>query len=336
MSDNPFDPSVWQPVDGFELTDITYHRHVVDGEAAADGAGRVRPAGGAQRVSAAHRRRAVPRARPRPDVVRRRRRPADRQRAVAQGRRLGVLLRRRPAHPRPQRLPVRVGRDRRDGGPRARRAAAHPRGAAADPVHAEGRHLPGQRLGRGRRAQPARDVRSDAGQPRARPVQADRRRRRQLRRRLRQCVSGEAGRARSSPARSSSSAARTRPSRCTRWVRSTRSSTTPTWSPLACEWAAAINGKSPQAIRMLKYAFNLTDDGLVGQQLFAGEATRLAYMTDEAVEGRDAFLQKRDPDWSAVPPLLLERFGRANRRSALRKRAEITRLRRRGARRGWS
>ena len=67
------------------------------------------------------------------------------------------------------------------------------------------------------------------------------------------------------------------------------------------EWAAEINGKSPQAVRMLKYAFNLTDDGLMGQQLFAGEATRLAYMTDEAVEGRDAFLEKRDPDWSRFP-----------------------------------
>ncbi|MDM2113409.1 enoyl-CoA hydratase-related protein, partial [Mycobacteroides abscessus] len=70
---------------------------------------------------------------------------------------------------------------------------------------------------------------------------------------------------------------------------------------VALEWAAAINGKSPQAQRMLKYAFNLTDDGLVGQQLFAGEATRLAYMTDEAVEGRDSFLQKREPDWSPYP-----------------------------------
>ena len=66
-------------------------------------------------------------------------------------------------------------------------------------------------------------------------------------------------------------------------------------------WAAEINAKSPQAQRMLKYAFNLLDDGLVGQQLFAGEATRLAYMTDEAVEGRDAFLEKRPPDWSGVP-----------------------------------
>ncbi len=67
------------------------------------------------------------------------------------------------------------------------------------------------------------------------------------------------------------------------------------------QWAAAINAKSPQAQRMLKFAFNLLDDGLVGQQLFAGEATRLAYMTDEAVEGRDAFLEKRAPDWSRYP-----------------------------------
>jgi naphthoate synthase len=69
----------------------------------------------------------------------------------------------------------------------------------------------------------------------------------------------------------------------------------------ALEWATEINGKSPTAQRMLKYAFNLIDDGLVGQQLFAGETTRLAYMTDEAVEGRDAFLEKRSPDWSRFP-----------------------------------
>ncbi len=67
------------------------------------------------------------------------------------------------------------------------------------------------------------------------------------------------------------------------------------------EWAAKICGKSPTAQRMLKYAFNLIDDGLVGQQVFAGETTRLAYMTDEAVEGRDSFLEKRDPDWSKFP-----------------------------------
>ncbi|MEO7587757.1 MAG: 1,4-dihydroxy-2-naphthoyl-CoA synthase, partial [Arachnia sp.] len=66
-------------------------------------------------------------------------------------------------------------------------------------------------------------------------------------------------------------------------------------------WAAKICGKSPTAQRMLKYAFNMIDDGLVGQQVFAGETTRLAYMTDEAVEGRDSFLEKRDPDWSRFP-----------------------------------
>lgn len=69
----------------------------------------------------------------------------------------------------------------------------------------------------------------------------------------------------------------------------------------ALEWAATINGKSPTAIRMLKYAFNLPDEGLVGQQLFAGEATRLGYGTDEAQEGRDAFLEKRDPDYGRFP-----------------------------------
>ena len=69
----------------------------------------------------------------------------------------------------------------------------------------------------------------------------------------------------------------------------------------ALAMAATIATKSPQAIRMLKFAFNLADDGLMGQQVFAGEATRLAYMTDEAAEGRDAFLEKRDPDWSAFP-----------------------------------
>jgi naphthoate synthase len=70
---------------------------------------------------------------------------------------------------------------------------------------------------------------------------------------------------------------------------------------VALEWAALINSKSPTAMRMLKYGFNLPDDGLVGQQLFAGEATRLAYGTAEAQEGRDAFLEKRPQDYSAFP-----------------------------------
>jgi naphthoate synthase len=67
------------------------------------------------------------------------------------------------------------------------------------------------------------------------------------------------------------------------------------------EWARIVCSKSPTAQRMLKFAFNAIDDGMVGQQVFSGEATRLAYMTDEAVEGRDAFLQKRPPDWTPFP-----------------------------------
>src|SRR5687768_3509915 len=70
---------------------------------------------------------------------------------------------------------------------------------------------------------------------------------------------------------------------------------------VALEWGRAVNAKSPTAQRMLKFSFNLIDDGLIGQQLFAGEATRLAYMTDEAAEGRDSFLEKREPDWSPYP-----------------------------------
>ena len=69
----------------------------------------------------------------------------------------------------------------------------------------------------------------------------------------------------------------------------------------ALRWAREVNSKSPTAQRMVKFAMNLIDDGLVGQQVFAGETTRLAYMTEEAAEGRDAFLQKRSPDWSAFP-----------------------------------
>ncbi|MDR0783827.1 MAG: 1,4-dihydroxy-2-naphthoyl-CoA synthase [Propionibacteriaceae bacterium] len=67
------------------------------------------------------------------------------------------------------------------------------------------------------------------------------------------------------------------------------------------QWASLIAQKSPTAIRMLKYAFNAIDDGLIGQQIFAGETTRLAYMAPEAKEGRDAFLEKRPPNWSAFP-----------------------------------
>jgi naphthoate synthase len=67
------------------------------------------------------------------------------------------------------------------------------------------------------------------------------------------------------------------------------------------EWAAEIMRKSPTSIRMLKYAMNAVDDGLVGQQLFAGEATRLAYASEEAAEGKNAFLEKRAPNWAPYP-----------------------------------
>jgi naphthoate synthase len=69
----------------------------------------------------------------------------------------------------------------------------------------------------------------------------------------------------------------------------------------ALEWAARINAKSPTALRLFKYAMNLPDDGLIGQQVFAGEATRLLYGTEEAAEGRDAFLERRPPDFSGTP-----------------------------------
>jgi naphthoate synthase len=69
----------------------------------------------------------------------------------------------------------------------------------------------------------------------------------------------------------------------------------------ALHWGEEVVAKSPTAQRMLKFAFNLIDDGLVGQQIFAGEATRLGYMTDEAEEGRDAFLEKREPDFRRFP-----------------------------------
>ena len=70
---------------------------------------------------------------------------------------------------------------------------------------------------------------------------------------------------------------------------------------VALQWAAEMNSKSPTAMRMLKFGFNMSDDGMVGQQLFAGEATRLAYGTEEAAEGRDSFVEKRPKDFSKFP-----------------------------------
>ena len=70
---------------------------------------------------------------------------------------------------------------------------------------------------------------------------------------------------------------------------------------VALDWAREMNSKSPTAMRMLKYGFNMIDDGLVGQQLFAGEATRLAYGTEEAEEGRKAFIEKREKNFKKYP-----------------------------------
>jgi len=70
---------------------------------------------------------------------------------------------------------------------------------------------------------------------------------------------------------------------------------------VALDWAREMNSKSPTAMRMLKFGFNMIDDGLVGQQIFAGEATRLAYGTEEATEGRDSFVEKRIKDFSKYP-----------------------------------
>jgi hypothetical protein len=173
---------------------LRVHRHhLPPGRRRRRGARGVRPAGGAQRVPPPHRRRAVPGARPRPPVPGRRVRAAHGQRPLAEGRWLGLLLGGRSADPGPRRLPLRGRRVVRHGRPRPHRAAPHPRGAAAHPHDAQGGGLRGARVGRGRGAQPARRVRPDAGQPRARPVPPDRRGRRQLRRRVRLGLPGPAG-----------------------------------------------------------------------------------------------------------------------------------------------
>jgi naphthoate synthase len=67
------------------------------------------------------------------------------------------------------------------------------------------------------------------------------------------------------------------------------------------QWAREILEKSPTALRFLKASFNADTDGLAGLQQLAGDATMLFYLTEEAKEGRDAFLEKRPPDWSKFP-----------------------------------
>ena len=171
---------------------VRLHRHhVPPGGRAGHGADRLQPAGGAQRLPAPHRRRAHSGPHPRQPVLRGGLRAPDRERALAERRRLGLLLGRRPADPGCRRVPVRRCRRGRDPD----RSAAHPRGATADPLHAQGRHLRGAGLGGRRRAQPLRRLRPGAGQRRTRALQADRRRRGQLRRRVRLGLPGPPGRA---------------------------------------------------------------------------------------------------------------------------------------------
>ena len=66
-------------------------------------------------------------------------------------------------------------------------------------------------------------------------------------------------------------------------------------------WAREMLGKSPLALRMLKGALNAVTDGAAGMQQFAGDATMLYYMSEEAQEGRDAFKEKRAPDFAKFP-----------------------------------
>ena len=292
-----FDPDAWRPVAGFEFTDITYHRAVDQGT--------VRIAFHRPEVRNAFR----------PHTVDELYRALDHARMSTD---VGcVLLTGNGPSPRDGVWAFSAGGDQRIRGrdgykyaggedgetidPGADRTAAHPRGPAADPVHAQGRDLRRARAGR-RGAGTACTSCATSPWPApstpasSRPTPTWR-------------ASTAATARRTSPARSG----RSSPGRCSS---SGREYTAADYHRMgavnavvphaelertALEWAAAINAKSPTAVRMLKYAFNLVDDGLVGQQLFAGEATRLAYGTDEAAEGRDAFLEKRPPDWSGFP-----------------------------------
>ena len=284
------------------------HRpHLPPGRRHRHGADRLRPARGAQRLPAAHRRRAAT------------------ARSTTRGRRRTWAACCSPA----------TGRHRKDGGwafcsggdQRIRGRSGYQYAERGDrrrpstPARAGRLHIlecqrlirfmpkvvicRGPGLGGRRRAHLHVVCDLTLASARARALQADRRRRRLASTAASARPTSPGRSARSSPARSSSSATSTPPRTRTGWAWSTRSCRTPTWSGWRWSGRARSTASRPTAQRMLKYAFNLIDDGLVGQQLFAGEATRLAYMTDEAVEGRDAFLEKRDPDWSPVPLALL-------------------------------
>ena len=330
VTDNPFDPSVWQPVDGFELTDITYHRHVVDGKPQPT----VRVAFDRPEVRNAFR----------PHSVDELYRVLDHARMWPE---VGVvLLTGNGPSPKDGGWAFCSGGDQRIRGRSGYQYAAGETAESVDPARAGRLHiLEVQRLirfmpkvviclvngwaaGGGHSLHVTCDL-TLASREHARFKQTDA-----------DVGSFDGGYGSAYLAKQvGQKFAREifflgRPYTAEQMYAMGAVNEVVDHADLekvGIEWAQAINGKSPQAIRMLKYAFNLTDDGLVGQQLFAGEATRLAYMTDEAVEGRDAFLEKRDPDWSQFPALLLRRFvheSRPERRLTVRRLGEGDDLRR--------
>ena len=292
-----FDPAAWRPVEGFDFTDITYHRAVDQGT--------VRVAFDRPEVRNAFRPHTVDELYQALDHARmtdrRRLRAAHRQRPVAEGRRLGVLLRRRPAHPRAATATSTPSTETADGIEPGRAGRLHilevqrlirfmPKVVICV--------VPGWAAGGGHSLHVVCDLTlASAEHARFKQTDAD-------------VASFDGGFGSAYLARQvGQKFAREifflgREYSADDYHRMGAVNAVVPHAELeatALEWAAAINAKSPTAQRMLKYAFNLIDDGLVGQQLFAGEATRLAYGTDEAAEGRDAFLEKRPPDWSGVP-----------------------------------
>ena len=184
--------------------------------------------------------------------------------------------------------------------PREGRAPPHSRVPTLDSLHAQAGGVRCPRLGSRWRALAARDLRHHGGIARARPVQADRYRRRLVRWRVRFGVSSkQVGQKFAREIFFLGDEYTAEQAHSMGMVN--RVVDHSELESAALDIAAKINGKSPTANRMAKFAMNLVDDGLVGQQVFAGEATRLAYMTDEAEEGRDAFLEKRSPDWEKFP-----------------------------------
>ena len=300
MSDNPFDPSVWQPVDGFELTDITYHRHVVDGA--------LRPT-----VRVAFDRPEVRNAF-RPHTVDELYRVLDHARMSPD---VGVvLLTGNGPSPKDGGWAFCSGGDQRIRGRSGYQYASGETADSVDVARAGRLHIlevqrlirfmskvvicvvPGWAAGGGHSLHVVADLTlASAEHARFKQTDAD-------------VASFDGGFGSAYLARQVgqkfareifflgdeySAEDAYRMGMVNKVVPHAELEAT------ALEWGKKICAKSPTAQRMLKYAFNLIDDGLVGQQLFAGEATRLAYGTDEAAEGRDSFLEKRPADWSPYP-----------------------------------